>query len=120
MALARQFGIVTVHGGTAAGNIAGILIQSLSISTAIEKATAKGEDGKTINVQAYSKSKTLSVQGLLNTDAGVTKIEAGDTIVISGTTFLVDSAEQAESNTDFTRYNLTISSEDGCVPVAYS
>lgn len=120
MALERKFGIVTVHGGTAAGQIAGILIQSLSSSTAIEKATAKGEDGKTVNVQAYSKSKTLSVQGLLNIDDGIDKIEAGDTIVISGTTFLVDSSEQTESNTDFTRYNLTISSEDDCTPIAYS
>ena len=118
MSSARQFGIVTVHGGTATNQIPGIIINTLSSATSIEKATAKGESGKTINVKAYSKAKSLSVQGLLNTGEGT--VEAGDVIVISGTTFLVESSEIAESNVDFTRYNLTITSEDGCVPEAYA
>ena len=114
--MARSFGIVSVTGGTAP--FASMVIQSFSRSTSIEKATAKNETGKTINVQAYSKGITISVQGLL--DASEPDVEAGATIVISGTTFLVDTAEVAEANTDFVRYNITASSEDDCIPTPYS
>lgn len=112
----RTFGVVSVKGGTAP--CAAMVAQSFNSSTAIEKATAKDEGGKTINVNAYSKSKTISIQGLL--DASAPDLEAGMTVVLSGTTFLVDTAEVAESNQDFVRYNLTLSSEDGCVPTAYT
>ena len=63
MAAGRQFGIVSVKGGTAP--FVSMILQNFNRSTAIEKATAKNENGITINVQAYSKSKTISAQGLL-------------------------------------------------------
>ena len=114
--MARSFGIVSVKGGTAP--FVSIVVQSYTASTSVEKATAKDEDGKTINVKAYSKGKSISVQGLLN--ASEPDIEAGAVVVLSGTTFLVDTAEVAESNTDFVRYNITASSEDDCIPDAYA
>ena len=116
MAEGRHWGIISVTGGTAP--FVSMVVQSFNKSITVEKATAKNEQGKTINVKAYSKATSISCQGLLNADAP--DVEAGAVVVISGTTFLVDSAEVAESNTDFVRYNLTLSSEDGCVPEAYS
>lgn len=113
--MARSFGVVSVKGGTAP--FVSMVVQSFTASTSIEKATAKDEEGKTINVKAYSKAKTISVQGLL--DAAEPDVEAGAVIVISGTTFLVDTAEVAESNTDWVRYNITASSEDDCIPDGY-
>ena len=114
--MARKFGVVSVTGGTAP--FTSMVVQSFSKSTSVEKATAKNEYGKTIDVKAYSKTVSVSIQGLL--DAASPDIEAGMTITISGTTFMVDSAEVAESNTDFVRYNITATSEDACVPTAYS
>ena len=116
MATGRHFGIVSVKGGTAP--FVSMVVQNFSKNITVEKATAKDEDGKTINVKAYSKATSISAQGLLNADEP--DVEAGAVVVLSGTTFMVDSSEIAESNTDFVRYNLTLSSEDGCVPEAYS
>ena len=116
MAEGRHWGIVSVKGGTAP--FVSMVVQNFDKTISVEKATAKDETGKTINVKAYSKATNISCQGLLNADSP--DVEAGAVVVLSGTTFLVDSSEVAESNTDFVRYNLTLSSEDGCVPEAYS
>lgn len=115
--MARSFGVISiVSGGSTA--IADIIAESVTVSESVETAQARDESGKVIDFQAYSKTKTLTINGLLNVTTPT--IEAGSVIVISGGTFLVTSAEQVESNTDFVRYNLTVTSSDDCVPVAYS
>lgn len=112
--MARQFGIITVPAGT----ITAMVANSVSSSTSVETATARNESGKVINNQAYSKTTTLTVRGLL--DAASPTVVAGSTIVISGGTFLVTSAELSESNTAFVEYSLTAVSIDGCTPTPYA
>ena len=115
--MARSFGVISiVSGGTSA--IADIIAESVTVSETVETAQARDESGKVINHQAYSKTKTLTINGLLNVSEPT--VTAGSVIVISGGTFLVTSAEQVESNTDFVKYNLTVTASDNCIPVAYS
>jgi len=111
----RHWGIISITGTTV---FESVVMQGFTKSITVEKATAKDETGKTINVKAYSKATSISCQGLLNASAPA--IDAGATVILSGTTFLVDSVEQVEANTDFVRYNFTLSSEDGCVPEEYA
>lgn len=114
---ARTFGVVSVVSG-ATPTIADIIAESVTSAESVETATARNEQGKVINHQAYSKTKTLTINGLLNVSAPT--VTAGSVIVISGGTFLVTNAEKVESNTDFVKYNLTVTSMDNCIPVAYS
>ena len=115
--MARSFGVISiVSGGTTA--IADIIAESVNKSNSVETATARDESGKVIDMQAYSKTTTLTINGLLNVSTPT--IDAGSVVVISGGTFLVTSAELVESNSDFVRYNLTVTQSDNCVPVAYA
>ena len=115
--MARQFGVISiVSGGTTA--ITGLIANSVTASESVETAQARDESGKVIDHQAYSKTKTITVRGLL--DAASPSVTAGSVIVIGGGTFLVTSAEQTESNTAFVEYSITATESDDCVPVAYS
>lgn len=115
--MARSFGVISIVTGTTTA-IADIVAESVNTSESVETATARNEVGKVTDVIAYSRTKTLTINGLLNVSAPT--VTAGSTITISGGTFLVTSAELVESNTDYVRYNLTVTSSDNCVPVAYS
>lgn len=115
--MARSFGVISIVSGTTTA-IADIVAESVNTAESVETATARNEVGKVTDVLAYSKTKTLTINGLLNVSAPT--VTAGSTIVISGGTFLVTNAELVESNTDFVRYNLTVTSSDDCVPIAYS
>jgi hypothetical protein len=115
--MARQFGVISIISGTTTA-VADIIAESVNKSNSVETATARDESGKVIDMQAYSKTTTLTINGLLNVSTPT--IDAGSVIVISGGTFLVTSAEQVESNTDYVRYNLTATQSDNCVPVAYT
>lgn len=115
--MARQFGVVSIVSGETP-TIAGIIAESVTTSESVETAQARDESGKVIDFQAYSKTKTLTINALL--DTATPSVTAGSNIVISGGTFLVTSAEQVESNTDFVRYNLTVTTSDDCVPVEYA
>lgn len=113
----RSFGVISiVSGGTTA--IADIIAESVNKAQSVETATARDESGKVIDHQAYSRTTTLTINGLLNVSEPT--VEAGSVIVIGGGTFLVTNAEQVESNTDFVKYNLTVTASDSCIPVAYS
>lgn len=117
MATGRKLGVISFISGTTSG-IADIIVESDNIAKTVETAIARNEKGKVINHEAYSKTTTISANGLLNTDAPT--IDAGSVIVVTGGTFLVTSAEQVEQNTDFVRYNLTMEKHDDCIPTAYS
>ena len=115
--MARQFGVVSiVSGGTTA--LTGIIANNVTSGATVETATARDENGKVINNQAYSKTKTITVRGLL--DASSPSVEAGNVIAISGGTYLITSSEKTESNTAFTEYSITAVSIDGSTPTAYS
>lgn len=115
--MARSFGVISIISGTTSA-IADVIAESVTKSESVETATARDESGKVINHQAYSKTTTLTINGLL--DAAAPTVTAGSVIAISGGTFLVTSAEQVESNTDYVRYNLTVTASDNCVPTAYA
>jgi hypothetical protein len=115
--MARQFGVISIVSGSTTA-VADIIAESVNKSNSVETATARDESGKVIDMQAYSKTTTLTINGLLNVSTPT--VDAGSVIVISGGTFLVTSAEMVESNTDFVRYNLTVTQSDNCVPVAYT
>ena len=117
MAEGRHLGVISFISGTSTG-IAGIIVESDNIAKSVETAIARNESGKVINHEAYSKTTTVTANGLLNTDTP--EIDAGSVIVVSGGTFLVTNAEQVENNTDFVRYNLTMEKHDSCIPTAYS
>ena len=111
--MARQFGIISAPSGT----ITSMVVNGITKSDSVETAQARDESGKVIDYQAYSKTTTLTIRGLL--DAAEPAVEAGSVVVISGGTFLVTSAELTESNTAFVEYSITATSSDGCIPVAY-
>lgn len=117
MAEGRHLGVISFVSGTTTG-IAGIIVESDNIAKSVETAMARDESGKVINHEAYSKTTTITANGLLNTDTP--EVDAGSVIVVSGGTFLVTNAEQVESNTDFVRYNLTLEKHDDCIPTPYS
>jgi hypothetical protein len=115
--MARSFGVISiVSGGTTA--ISDIVAESVNKAVSVETATARDESGKVTDMKAYSKTTTYTINGLLN--VATPTIEAGSVIAISGGTFLVTNAELVESNTDFVRYNLTVTASDACTPTAYA
>jgi hypothetical protein len=115
--MARQFGVISIVSGSTSA-IADLIANSVTVSESVETAQARDESGKVIDHQAYSKTKTITVRGLL--DAAAPAVTAGSVIVISGGTFLVTNAEQTESNTAFVEYSITATESDGCGPVAYT
>lgn len=115
--MARILGVVSFVSGTTTG-IADIIVESDNISESVETAMARGEDGKVIEHQAYSKGTTVTANGLLN--VATPTITAGSVITLADGDYLVTSAERAETNTDFVRYNLTFEKHDACTPTAYS
>lgn len=115
--MARSFGVISIISGTTTA-VADIVAESVNKAVSVETATARDESGKVTDMKAYSKTTTYTINGLLNVSTPT--IEAGSVIAISGGTFLVTNAELVESNTDFVRYNLTVTVSDACVPTAYA
>ena len=115
--MARQFGVITL-GGTAA--ITGIVANSVEFSDSIEKATARNEQGKVTDTKAYSKGVSISVRGKLDTPRASLSVSAGQTIVIAGGTYMIDSVTVSETNTDFADVSLTASKNDDSTLEAYS
>lgn len=111
--MARQFGIISAPSGT----ITSMVVNGVTKSNTVETAQARDESGKVINHQAYSKTTTFTIRGLL--DASAPSVDAGSVVVISGSTCLITSAELTESNTAFVEYSITATISDDCVPVAY-
>lgn len=115
--MARQFGVIAV-GGTAA--ITGIMANSVEFSDSIEKAIARNEQGKVTDTKAYSKVVSISVRGKLDTPRAELDVSAGQTIVISGGTYMIDSVTVSETNTEFADVSLTASKNDSSTFTAYS
>lgn len=112
--MARQFGVVIVPSGT----ISSLVANSVSSATSVETATARNEMGKVTDIQAYSKTTTVTIRGLL--DAAAPGVVAGSTVTIPAGTFLVTNAEVSETNTNFTEYSITATMMDSASIVVYS
>ena len=90
----RLFGIVS----NTEGKPAALVVNSLNKSESAQIAEARDENGKVIELHAYSTAKTVSMNGVTTT---ADPVKAGSTILIAGQNYLVDKADQNESNTAF-------------------
>lgn len=121
MAGQRQFGViygatVSITGQTAAG----IVVNSFEKSESVEKATARNEQGKVTDTKAYSKTTSISIRGKLDVSLATFPVTAGNTIVISGSTYMIDSVTATENNTDFADVAITASKQDSTTLTVYS
>lgn len=107
--MARQFGIVTDMSDTLS---AGILINSISFDESTQTAEALDTQGAVVDIAAYSRSTTISIDGLLDTTEGVELVKAGNKITIGDKDYLIESVSKQESNTDFCRVSLTARTSD--------
>lgn len=108
--MGRQFGIIT----SVEGLTAGIVVQSLSFAENVETVEARNTSGQCTDLASYSKSTTLSISGLVDTQQG-TLITAGSKLTIGGKDYLVESVTKNESNTDFIRADISARTADSAV-----
>lgn len=111
--MARQYGVITTSSG-----VTGVVVTGVKKGTSIEKAEARDGQGKVTDIKAYSKGKTISLSGLL--DSASLSTEAGASITIDSVTYLVESAETNESNTAFADFSISASTADSATISAYS
>ncbi len=90
----RLFGIVS----TVEGKPAALIMNALNKSESAQIAEARDEQGKVIERKAYSIDKTVSMNGVTT---AANPVKAGSTIIVAGQNYLVDKADQNESNTAF-------------------
>lgn len=107
MATTRQFGIVT----DVSGITAGIMINSLDFGETVETAEARNELGQIVDIAAYSNSKTVSIQGLMDTAKG-SVATAGSIITLDGKQWLIDNVQKRESNTGFVELTISARTAD--------
>jgi hypothetical protein len=101
----RLFGIVT----DTTGKPAAMIVNSLSKSASAQIAEARDEDGKVIELQAYSIAKTVSISGVTSAD---NPADCGSVITIGGKNYLIDKADQNESNTAFVDISISAQTAD--------
>ena len=111
--MARQFGIISATSG-----VAGIIITSFNRSSSSEVAEARNEQGKIIDLKAYSKGEKIQINGLLDT-ADFT-FSAGDILTIGEKQYLIESAEITESNTGFAGVSVSARTADNTEISVYS
>lgn len=106
--MARQFGIITNLEGLQAG----IVVNSLTYNEACETAEARNEKGQITDLASYSRSTTLSIDGLLDTTEDVSLVKAGNKITIANKDYLIESVDKTESNTDFVQVSISARTSD--------
>ena len=103
----RNFGVIKSISGT---TVTGCVLNSVSSQTSAQKADAQNEDGATTDIWYYTKEKSISVRGVLDTTR--LSIEAGQTIVFRGGTFGVNSTSVDEQNRAATTFSIDASTSD--------
>ena len=111
----RQFGIITNTSGGVASLIVPNGIQS---QNSVETAKARDSAGKVTDIVAYSKSKTVTFRGLLNNTEY--DFDAGSTITVGSETYLVESRDINETNTNFVEVTITAKLSDSATITAYA
>lgn len=104
---ARFFGITSNVEGLGQGLIA----NSLSFNESVESAEARNEKGEIIDIAAYSKQKTVDVNGVY-VGAGVAP---GTIVSIGGEDFLVTNSTKNENNTTFQEGSISCRNADKAV-----
>ncbi len=111
--MATKFGIIT----PATGIPEQITINSLTRSKSAEIAEARNEKGQVTDLKAYSKGESISITGVLKADG--TAVEPGSKITIDSKDYIIESAEQTESNTEFVQYSITARTADSAEITEY-
>ncbi|MEI3038459.1 MAG: hypothetical protein V8T90_05240 [Victivallales bacterium] len=105
--MARQFGVVT-----GAGAVSGVILNSASRRTSVEWSEPTNEVGHVTDRKAISKTVSVSLSGILDTDGGRTLAkEAGASITVGDETFGVDSTDVTETK-DAATFSLEASRKD--------
>ena len=89
MSSSRKFGIIT----DVSGITGGIMINSLDFSENVETAEARNELGQVVDIAGYSNSKTVSIQGVMDTSKGDVAT-AGSVLTLDGKQWLIDSVSR--------------------------
>ena len=111
--MATKFGIIT----PATGIPEQITINSLTRSKSAESAEARNEKGQVTDLKAYSKGESISITGVLKADGSA--VEPGTKITIDSKDYIIESAEQTESNTEFVQYSITARTADSAEITEY-
>lgn len=101
---ARSFGITSSVSGLSQGLIA----NSLSFNESVESAQARNEKGEIIDIAAFSKQKTVDVNGVY---VG-TGVQPGTIVTIGGQSYLVTSSTKSENNTTFQQGSISCRNAD--------
>lgn len=101
---ARFFGITSSVSGLSQGLIA----NSLSFNESVESAEARNEKGEIIDIAAFSKQKTVDVNGVY-VGSGV---EPGTIVSIGGEDYLVTNSTKNENNTTFQEGSISCRNAD--------
>ena len=103
--MARKFGIITTVTGAES-----IIIQSINKKTSVEIAEARDENGKVIDLKPYSKGQSVDIRALLDADSVST--EAGQTLTVDNVDYIIESTDQAETNTGWVEVSLSARTAD--------
>ena len=102
--MSRQFGVVSTG-----SSFAGIVVQNYTENESVTIAEAKNEQGAVTDLHAYSKEKTIQVDGYVDGSVGIT---AGNTITVGGNTYLVESVSTTENNESYKKVSLSAKTAD--------
>ena len=87
-----------------------IVLTDFTSGSNAEIAEARDQNGAITNLHAYSVGKTVTAAGFLSGSGTVP--QAGSTITAGSISYLVESSELVESNTDFQKVNLSLRTAD--------
>lgn len=110
MATTRKWGIIT----DVSNITGGILINSLSFDDSAETAEARDDKGRVVDLAAYSRQQSVTIQGLMDTAKG-TLATAGSKLTLDGKDWIIESVSKQESNQDFVRLTVTAKSSDNAI-----
>ena len=110
MSTTRKFGIITNIQGLSGG----ICVNSLSYSQTAEIAEARNEKGQITDYAAFSKSKTLSLTGVMDTAKGELAT-AGSKITIDEKDWIIDTVSKNETNNTFVEVTISAKTADNAI-----
>lgn len=115
--MSRQHGIITSVTG-----LSGVaVLNNLRYAESVEIAEARDESGAVTDRKAYSKTTTVTGDGLLDTSTiPATAVSAGATITIDSNTYLIENSEVTQTNTDYAKISFTATRKDACTASAYT
>ena len=105
--MSRFWGIVSDQTGLSAG----ILLNTADDNQSVDIAQARGSDGKIIQLKAYSRNNAVNLSGLMDSEQG-TVAKAGASLTFGGKTWIIESVQKQESNTDWVRLSISARTAD--------